>query len=80
MLHEGVASMETDEGTPLGGEAPMVDEIEEVEDVELLDEEPADNARDLTSGLVITTFVVLLLALVVMEMALAKWFEIGPFK
>lgn len=50
----------------------------------LLDEEemapPEDNARALTSGLVFTTFAVLLLATLVMLAACGKWFDLGPFK
>ena len=54
-------------------------DLEELEDVELV-ETAEDNARDLTSGLVITTFVMSLLAMVFMLMALGKWYAVGPFK
>jgi|JI102314A1RNA_FD_contig_41_4017511_length_612_multi_2_in_0_out_0_2 hypothetical protein len=46
----------------------------EVEIVEGLE----DNAKGMTSALVITTTVVLFLAFIVMEMALGKWFKLGP--
>jgi len=49
-----------------------------LEDVELL-ESDEDNARDLTSGLVIVTTVALALGFLMMEMALGKWFGVGPF-
>lgn len=56
---------------------------EEYDDGMLLDEEefaePEDNAKALTSGLVITTFAVLLLAILVVVAACGKWFDIGPF-
>lgn len=41
---------------------------------------PVDTAQALTSGIVITTTVVLLLALVVMEKALGSWFHVGLLK
>ncbi len=44
-----------------------------------LDQEESDNARDLTSGIVITTTVLLLGAMLVMFMALNKYFAVGPF-
>ena len=57
----------------------MVDEeLDVLDDVELLESEE-DNARALTSGLVITTTVGLILAWVLMELALKTWFGVGPF-
>lgn len=50
-----------------------VDQAEFVEGIE-------DTARPLTSGIVVSTFVILLVAFIVMEMALGKWFMLGPFK
>lgn len=56
---------------------------EEYDEPMLLDEEefdvPEDNAKALTSGLVITTFAVLLLAIIVVVAACGKWYDIGPF-
>lgn len=49
------------------GNDPEIDVVEGFE----------DNAKDLTNGLVFATTVVLLLAFVVMQMALGKWFNIG---
>lgn len=40
--------------------------------------EDSDNARDLTSGIVIVTSVMLLLAIFVMLKAFAKFYAIGP--
>jgi hypothetical protein len=54
------------------------DELEEYDDIEMLEGEE-DNAKALTTGLVITTTVMMILAFVFMEMALAHWFGIGPF-
>lgn len=54
-------------------------EFENMEDVELL-EAPEDNARSLTSAMVITTFILSVIAFITMEVALGKWFTIGPFK
>lgn len=51
---------------------------EEFEDV-AVEAEDLDNARDLTSGLVITTTLTLLGALVVMLYAMNTYFAIGPF-
>ena len=51
---------------------------EEFEDVEVAAED-MDNARDLTGGLVLTTTLTLLGALVVMLMAMDKFFALGPF-
>ena len=42
-------------------------------------EEEEDNAKALTSGLVIGTTVLLVLAFFFMEKALGKWHGIGPF-
>jgi len=53
-------------------------ELDVLDDVEMLEGEE-DNARALTSGLVIATTVVLVLALVMMEMALGEHFDVGPF-
>ena len=44
-----------------------------------LEEEESDNARELTSGIVITTTVLLLGAMLVMFVALNKYFAVGPF-
>ena len=52
-------------------------ELDVLDDVEMLEEE--DNARALTSGLVIATTVVLLVAFFMMEKALGNWFAVGPF-
>lgn len=49
------------------------DQVELVEGIE-------DTARPLTSGIVIATSVILLVAFVVMESALGHWFKLGPFK
>ncbi len=46
------------------------------EDVDLV-EGVEDNARALTSGLVIGTTIVLVLAFVVMQGALNQWFKVG---
>ncbi len=53
-------------------------DMDVLEDVELLESDD-DNARALTSGLVIVTTVALALGWVMMEMALGKWFGVGPF-
>ena len=50
-------------------DAIILDEIEVAE----------DNAKELTSGLVITTFAVMLVAILVMQLALDKWFAKGLF-
>lgn len=49
------------------------------EDLEIMTEEPVDNAQGFTSGLVIGTTGVLLVALFVMMQALGTWFAVGPF-
>lgn len=49
------------------------------DDLEVLTEEEEDNARALTSGLVIGTSVILLIALFVMLSALGDKFGVGPF-
>lgn len=54
------------------------EELDVLDDVEMLEEEE-DNAKALTSGLVIATTVVLLVALFMMEKALGNWFAVGPF-
>ena len=53
-------------------------ELDVLDDVEMLEGEE-DNARALTSGLVIATTLVLILAWVMMQMALGEHFEVGPF-
>lgn len=55
----------------------MADEDILDDDVMLAEEQ--DNARDLTSALVITSTVALVLAFVVMQMALGHWYGIGLF-
>jgi|GEM_PF-6253682 hypothetical protein len=40
---------------------------------------PTDNARCLTDGLVYTTAALLLIAFIMMEKALAQWFNAGMF-
>jgi hypothetical protein len=40
---------------------------------------PEDNAKELTSWLVIGTFIMSLVAFLIMERALGKWFAAGPF-
>lgn len=53
-------------------------ELDVLDDVEMLEGEE-DNARALTSGLVIATTLMLVLAWVMMEMALGEHFGVGPF-
>lgn len=53
------------------------EELDVLDDVEMLEEEE-DNARALTSGLVIATTVVLFVAFFMMEKALGNWFAVGP--
>jgi hypothetical protein len=48
-------------------------ELVEVEGIE-------DTAKPLTTGIVLTTFAVMLIAFIVMEIALGKWFNLGPLK
>ncbi|MCB9834239.1 MAG: hypothetical protein H6807_17380 [Planctomycetes bacterium] len=52
------------------------------EDIDEMDdgvfEEEVDNARALTSGIVITTSICLLLACIVVFYALDKYFQVGP--
>ncbi len=43
------------------------------------EQDESDTARDLTSGIVITTTILLLGAMLVMFMALNKYFAVGPF-
>ena len=52
--------------------------MEDIQDIEIV-EEDVDNARDLTSGVVITPTVVLIMAIVPVLMALGDLYEIGPF-
>ena len=54
------------------------EELDVLDDVEMLEEEE-DNARALTSGLVIETTVVLFVAFFMMEKALGAWGAVGPF-
>ncbi|MAB91207.1 MAG: hypothetical protein VX913_15950 [Planctomycetota bacterium] len=54
------------------------EELDVLDDVEMLEEEE-DNAKALTSGLVIGTTLVLLVAFFMMEKALGAWFAVGPF-
>lgn len=53
----------------------MTDEFEDV----AVEAEDMDNAKDLTGGLVFATTFALVGGLVVMLMALNKFFAIGPF-
>jgi len=55
------------------------DELEPMEDDLEVIEEQEDNAGALTSGFVIGTTVVLLVALFLMFKALGQSFEVGPF-
>ena len=57
---------------------PFQEFTEELKDIEVAEEQP-DNAADLTSGLVMVTFGILLLAIFVMEKALANYFDVGFF-
>ena len=52
---------------------------EEIYDDDVALEAEADNAKDLTSWLVIATTVMLLLAFFAMQMALGHWYNIGLF-
>ncbi|MAE95262.1 MAG: hypothetical protein CL910_11430 [Deltaproteobacteria bacterium] len=54
------------------------EELDLLDDVEMLEGEE-DNARDLTSGIVFATTGALVIALFIMEKALAAWFNVGPF-
>lgn len=49
------------------GNDPEIDVVEGVE----------DNAKFLTNGLVYATTAVLIIAFIVMQLALGKWFKIG---
>lgn len=56
-----------------------LDEEEIIEELEVIQED-ADNAKDFTGGIVMTTTLILLVALVTAMMALGDTFHVGPFK
>lgn len=59
-----------------------IERQEEAEEPILLEEEAeeADNAQTLTSGLIFTTFGLLVLAILMMVKATGKWFDVGFLK
>lgn len=52
-------------------------DLEFEDDVALVEDEPEDNARSLTSGLVIATFAILLLAVIVLHLAMDQYHGMG---
>ena len=54
----------------------MADDMDDVYEAE----EAVDTAAAMTSGIVIVTFIIMLVAIVLMMAATGKWFQVGPMK